>query len=133
MCFGQAYAKLVLFLYGGSTLANGIGPVLLQLHCMAILFLAVNGITECYAAATMNVSELNRFVCNYLFIFMRNILLKKYVHSYIILFVLFRYNVEMVILSVIFLFISLLFSSFLGGIGFILANCCNFTVRIIQW
>ncbi|VVC24560.1 Hypothetical protein CINCED_3A001858 [Cinara cedri] len=102
LCFGQAYAKLALFLYGGSALATGIGPVLLQLHCMAILFLAVNGITECYAAATMNVAELN------------------------------RYNMEMVILSVIFLFISLLFSTLLGGIGFILANCCNFTVRIIQ-
>lgn len=68
LCFGQAYAKLALFLYGGSTLATGIGPVLMQLHCMAILFLAVNGITECYAAATMNVAELNRSVCNYLFI-----------------------------------------------------------------
>ncbi|XP_025204613.1 protein RFT1 homolog [Melanaphis sacchari] len=102
LSFGQAYAKLVLFLYGGSTLATGIGPVLLQMHSLAILFLAVNGITECYAAATMNVAELN------------------------------KYNVEMVVLSVIFLFISLLFSTFFGGIGFIFANCCNFTFRIIQ-
>ncbi|XP_025416650.1 protein RFT1 homolog isoform X2 [Sipha flava] len=102
LSFGQAYAKLALFLYGGSALATGIGPVLLQLHCLAILFLAVNGITECYAAATMNVTELN------------------------------KYNMEMVVLSVIFLFISLLFSTLLGAIGFILANCCNFIFRIFQ-
>lgn len=62
LSFGQAYAKLALFFYGGSTLATGIGPVLLQLHSLAIMFLAINGITECYAAATMNVDELNKFV-----------------------------------------------------------------------
>lgn len=62
LTFGQAYAKLALFFYGGSTLATGIGPLLLQLHCLAILFLAINGITECYAAATMNVTQLNKYV-----------------------------------------------------------------------
>jgi oligosaccharide translocation protein RFT1 len=72
LSFGQAYAKLALFLYGGSALATGIGPVLLQLHCLAILFLAVNGITECYAAATMNVTELNKLVC-YFFLLSQNI------------------------------------------------------------
>lgn len=71
LSFGQAYAKLALFLYGGSALATGIGPVLLKLHCLAILFLAVNGITECYAAATMNVAELNKFVVCILFLFTR--------------------------------------------------------------
>lgn len=72
LSFGQAYAKLALFLYGGSTLAIGIGPVLLQLHCLAILFLAINGITECYAAATMNVAELNKFVCNLFYLLKYN-------------------------------------------------------------
>lgn len=70
--FGHAYAKLALFLYGGSTLVTGIGPVLLQCHCLAILFLAINGITECYAAATMNVAELNKFAYNYVFLLKLN-------------------------------------------------------------
>lgn len=73
LSFGQAYAKLALFFYGGSTLATGIGPVLLKFHCLAISFLAVNGITECYAAATMNVAELNKLV--FKFVFELNILL----------------------------------------------------------
>ncbi|XP_050543409.1 protein RFT1 homolog isoform X2 [Daktulosphaira vitifoliae] len=102
LSFGQAYAKLALYLYGGSALAVGIGPIILKMHCLSILFLAVNGIIECYAAATMNITELN------------------------------QYNVEMVYLSVIFIFISFVLSSFFGGLGFILANCCNFAFRIIQ-
>lgn len=62
LCFGQSYARLALFLYGGMKLASGLGPKLLRTHCIAILLMAVNGSTECYALSTMDKQALNRFV-----------------------------------------------------------------------
>lgn len=44
----------------------------------------------------------------------------------------FRYNYVMVLFSVSFLLISYLFTSFLGPVGFILANCVNMSARIIH-
>lgn len=44
----------------------------------------------------------------------------------------FRYNYIMVLFSVSFLFISYLLTSFLGPVGFILANCVNMSARIIH-
>lgn len=60
LCFGQAYARLVLLLYGGPTLADGLAPLLLRTHTLAILLLAINGTTECYALATMDTQQLDR-------------------------------------------------------------------------
>ncbi|CAH0389729.1 unnamed protein product [Bemisia tabaci] len=102
LCFGQAYSRLLLFLYGGSTFAQGVGPLLLRSHCMAILFLAINGITECYASATMSPTEIDKF------------------------------NHKMIYLSIMFLFFSWLFTKLLGSVGFILANCCNMMFRILH-
>ncbi|KAK7863336.1 hypothetical protein R5R35_009691 [Gryllus longicercus] len=102
LVFGQSYSKLLLFLYGGQTLITGPGPLLMRTHCLAVLFLAVNGITECYALATMNTSQLDRF------------------------------NYVMAGLSVSFLFVSWLFTTVFGGVGFIFANCCNMLARIIH-
>lgn len=62
LCFGQAYARLVLLLYGGSSLAEGLAPLLLRTHTLAILLLAINGTTECYALATMDTSHLDKSV-----------------------------------------------------------------------
>jgi len=59
LVMGQAYAKLVLLLYGGATLLDGPGPTLLRTHCLSILLLAVNGVTECFALATMNTQQLD--------------------------------------------------------------------------
>lgn len=59
-CFGQAYSRLALLLYGGPGLSEGLGPLLLRTHCLAILLLAINGTTECYALATMNTAQLDR-------------------------------------------------------------------------
>lgn len=60
LCFGQSYARFALFLYGGTKLASNLGPKLLKTHCLAILLMAVNGSTECYALSTMNTDKLNR-------------------------------------------------------------------------
>lgn len=61
LCLGQAYARLVLLLYGGTALAEGLAPLLLRAHCLSILLLAVNGTTECYALATMDTVHLDRY------------------------------------------------------------------------
>lgn len=60
--FGQGYAKMALFLYGGKNLAYGLGTKLLKTHCLAILLMAINGSTECYALSTMNTKEINKWV-----------------------------------------------------------------------
>ncbi|XP_063229918.1 protein RFT1 homolog [Bacillus rossius redtenbacheri] len=100
LVFGQSYATLLLALYGGARLARGPGPVLMRFHCLSVLLLAVNGITECYAFATMSTGQLD------------------------------RYNLLMAVLSVSFLFVSWALTTLLGGVGFILANCCNMAARI---
>ncbi|XP_034254900.1 protein RFT1 homolog [Thrips palmi] len=100
LVFGQAYSRLLLLLYGGSGLISGTGPLLLKTHCLSVFLLALNGITECYALATMDTKQLD------------------------------RYNYVMVWLSIGFLCISWAFTKLLGGVGFILANCCNMAARI---
>ncbi|KAJ9583564.1 hypothetical protein L9F63_022098 [Diploptera punctata] len=100
MIFGQSYSTLLLYLYGGHSLIIGPGPTLMRTHCFAILVLAINGITECYSFATMSTENLD------------------------------RYNYIMAILSVLFLVFSWALTNLLGGVGFILANCCNMVARI---
>jgi oligosaccharide translocation protein RFT1 len=58
--FGQSYSHLLLYLYGGESLIMGPGPTLMRTHCLAVLLLAINGITECYAFATMNTAQLDK-------------------------------------------------------------------------
>ncbi|CAI4226852.1 unnamed protein product [Auanema sp. JU1783] len=55
--FGVPYSKLAVWLYGGSLLADNGGAVLLSLYCFYILIIAINGITECFAMASMNNSQ----------------------------------------------------------------------------
>ncbi|XP_069693388.1 man(5)GlcNAc(2)-PP-dolichol translocation protein RFT1-like [Periplaneta americana] len=98
--FGQSYSHLLLFLYGGESLVLGPGPTLLRAHCLAVLLIAINGITECYAFATMNTAQLD------------------------------RYNRIMAMLSVLFLVVAWLLTRLFGGLGFILANCYNMAARI---
>ena len=100
LVFGQSYSRLLLYLYGGQNLAVGTGPMLMQVHCLAVLLLAVNGITECYSFATMNTLQLD------------------------------NYNYIMAVLSVLFLIFSWALTRLFGGVGFILANCCNMAARI---
>jgi len=100
MTFGYSYSRLLLFLYGGETLATSVGTMLLRAHCTAILFLAVNGITEAFGQSAMSKEQLT------------------------------WYNYAMVLLSIAFLGISWGLTYLLGGLGFILANCCNMATRI---
>lgn len=100
LVFGQSYSHLLLYLYGGESLIIGPGPTLMRTHCLAVLLLAINGITECYASATMNTAQLD------------------------------KYNYVMAILSVSFLLVSWLLTKAFGGVGFIVANCCNMAARI---
>lgn len=65
LCFGQSYARFVLFLYGGKTLASGLGPKLLRTHCLAVLLMAVNGSTEAYLQSTIDAPELNRYIIDF--------------------------------------------------------------------
>ncbi|KAK6025633.1 Rft protein, partial [Ostertagia ostertagi] len=55
--FGIPYSPLAVYLYGGHLLYDNGGAVLLSLYCIYLSILAVNGITECFAMATMSNSE----------------------------------------------------------------------------
>nr|XP_022903467.1 protein RFT1 homolog [Onthophagus taurus] len=101
--FGNSYSYTLLFLYGGTSLTEtNLPTVLLKCHCIAVLLLAVNGVTECYVFATMNNKQLD------------------------------RYNYLMVLFSISFLLLSYILTMFLGPVGFIFANCLNMAARIMH-
>lgn len=100
--FGFSYSHLVLHLYGGTTLTDGSGPLLMRTHCLAVCLMAINGVTEAYVFAAMSPQQLD------------------------------KYNGLMVILSCMFLFLSWILSRSVGSVGFILANCVNMILRIIH-
>jgi len=97
---GYSYSHLVLHLYGGHTLTDGAGPQLLRSQCLLILFLSVNGITECFARAAMSKGEIN------------------------------SYTRTMSFMSVVYLGLAFVLTKLLGPVGFVLANCCNMAIRI---
>uniref|UniRef100_A0A8B9G6L6 Protein RFT1 homolog n=1 Tax=Amazona collaria TaxID=241587 RepID=A0A8B9G6L6_9PSIT len=98
--FGYAYSQLALDIYGGSMLSSGTGPDLLRCYSLYVLFLAVNGVTECFTFASMCKEEVD------------------------------RYNFVMLALSFTFLCISYFLTHWHGSVGFILANCFNMGIRI---
>lgn len=99
--FGQSYSHTVLLLYGGADFVeDGLPENLLKWHCLAILFLAVNGITEGYMSATNTSKDID------------------------------KYNYLMAIFSISFLVLSYILTSFFGPVGFIFANCINMFCRI---
>ncbi|XP_011179901.1 protein RFT1 homolog isoform X1 [Zeugodacus cucurbitae] len=101
LTFGQSYSHTLLLLYGGADfVAGGLPEKLLQWHCLAIYFLAINGITEGYMFATNTSRDID------------------------------KYNYLMAIFSVSFLILSYILTSFLGPVGFIFANCINMFCRI---
>ena len=61
VAFGYAYAKLALDIYGGSVLSEGEGPWLLWSYCIYVMFLAVNGVSECFVFAAMAQEAVDRF------------------------------------------------------------------------
>uniref|UniRef100_A0A8C2T4V7 Protein RFT1 homolog n=2 Tax=Coturnix japonica TaxID=93934 RepID=A0A8C2T4V7_COTJA len=98
--FGCAFSQLALDIYGGSMLSSGTGPDLLRCYSLYVLFLAVNGVTECFTFASMCKEEVD------------------------------RYNFVMLALSFVFLCISYFLTRWHGSVGFILANCFNMGIRI---
>uniref|UniRef100_A0A803Y6L4 Protein RFT1 homolog n=1 Tax=Meleagris gallopavo TaxID=9103 RepID=A0A803Y6L4_MELGA len=98
--FGYAFSQLALDIYGGSTLSSGTGPDLLRCYSLYVLFLAVNGVTECFTFALMCKEEVD------------------------------RYNFVMLALSFTFLCSSYFLTRWHGSVGFILANCLNMGIRI---
>lgn len=98
--FGYAYSHLALDIYGGELLSNGAGPALLRCYSCYVLLLAINGVTECFVFAAMSKEEVD------------------------------RYNLVMLGLSASFLLLSYWLTWMFGGVGFILANCCNMALRI---
>lgn len=103
LVFGQSYAYTLLWMYGGeSFVASGLPVQLLRSHCLAIVLLAVNGVTECYTFATMTSAQLN------------------------------SYNYLMVFFSISFLIISYVLTYTFGPVGFIISNCINMFARIMH-
>eukprot|EP00095_Tigriopus_kingsejongensis_P004286 maker-scaffold722_size106786-snap-gene-0.26 protein:Tk04286 transcript:maker-scaffold722_size106786-snap-gene-0.26-mRNA-1 annotation:"rft1-like protein" len=98
--FGVSYSHLALHIYGGTLLSDGLGPTLLQAHCVYIMFLALNGISECYAFNVMSSESLS------------------------------KYNYWMAVMSGIFMFLAWGLATTFGPIGFVMANICNFSMRI---
>ncbi|XP_061418992.1 protein RFT1 homolog [Lethenteron reissneri] len=100
LTFGFSYSYLALDLYGGSLLSSSGGPVLLRWYSAYVLFLALNGITECFVFAAMKQSEVD------------------------------RYNMKLLVLSVVFLVLSYALTRAFGSVGFVLANCLNMALRL---
>lgn len=99
--FGQSYAGTVLLLYGGPEFVkDGLPETLLRWHSLAIVLLAVNGITEGFMFATNTSRDID------------------------------AYNWYMAGFSAIFLVLSYYLISLFGPVGFILANCTNMALRI---
>lgn len=64
--FGQSYAGTVLYLYGGEDFVAGGQPeVLLRWHSLAIVLLALNGITEGFMFATNTSKQINMYGMNF--------------------------------------------------------------------
>ena len=100
LIFGFNYSELALLIYGGHQLSESLGTTLLKWHCVYVLFIAINGITECFTFAAMNNKQIDAF------------------------------NKKMINISVIFLISSLAFTKWFGCQGFIMANCLNMAARI---
>ncbi|CAB4056670.1 GTPase-activating protein and VPS9 domain-containing protein 1 [Lepeophtheirus salmonis] len=98
--FGFSYSHFLLHLYGGINLSSGVGPFLLRTHCVLVLFLAINGVAECFVFAKMSQSEIDSF------------------------------NFKMICISGIFLSSAIVFVKIFGASGFIFANIFNFALRI---
>lgn len=98
--FGFSFSHMLLHLYGGTLLSSDVGPTLLRLHCFYILFLALNGISECYAFCVMTCEQVS------------------------------SYNLKMGTMTGFYLLLTWFFAKTLGPAGLTLANCCNFIMRI---
>jgi oligosaccharide translocation protein RFT1 len=106
-CFGQAYAWLLLQMYGGANLCAAPGPALLRAYCVYVLAMALNGILECFVTAVAPA----RYIAFY------NRLLLGF---------------SAVFVAAVFLFVTPTAAGGwgLGPLGLIAANCANMVLRI---
>ncbi|XP_043275965.1 protein RFT1 homolog [Venturia canescens] len=100
--FGQSYSSTLLWLYGGAKLTTSLPVLLLRAHCLAVLLLGINGVTECYTNATADSVTINKS------------------------------NLIMIYESAAFLCASYLLATWFGPVGFIFGNCVNMGLRIIH-
>ena len=94
------------------------GPMLLRWYCVYVLFLAVNGITECFMFAAMSQEQVDRYTS------------KKMMFKFWSSCSFPRYNGSMLVFSAVFLAAATLLTRYFGSVGFILANCINMSSRI---
>ena len=100
--FAQGYAELALNIYGGDVVSTEPGPTLLKSYAVYIIFLASNGVTECFMFAAMSAKQVA------------------------------DYNWWLMAFSIVFFAAAWGCTALLGSVGFIVANCINMAVRIIQ-
>ncbi|KAE9417605.1 hypothetical protein Angca_003647, partial [Angiostrongylus cantonensis] len=98
--FGVPYSPLAVSMYGGHLLYDSGGAVLLSLYCVYLSIMAINGITECFAMASMNNSQV------------------------------FSHGGFLLISAFAHLGFSFILCSYLNAAGFIVANCINMFFRI---
>ncbi|CAK9295818.1 unnamed protein product, partial [Gordionus sp. m RMFG-2023] len=106
--FGLAYSELALRLYMGSSSphSNQYDTInratsLLQLFCLYLFILGINGITECYTFAIYTKANIDNF------------------------------NKILIVLSLIFLMVATPLGRLLGPPGLVIANCLNISIRIV--
>ncbi|CAL4139689.1 unnamed protein product [Meganyctiphanes norvegica] len=99
--FGWSYSNLLLRIYGGETLSEGIGTPLMRTQCIFIVFLAINGITEAYTFAVMDDAQLG------------------------------FYNRLLIAFTILYVSSAVILSNYFGAIGFVIANSLNMSLRIV--
>lgn len=102
LVFGQSYSSTLLWIYGGDKFTEYLPVLLLRAHCLAVLLLGINGVTECYTNATADSATINKS------------------------------NLTMIYQSIIFLGASCILVYIFGPVGFILGNCINMSLRIFH-
>ncbi|KAH7729549.1 RFT1 protein [Aphelenchoides avenae] len=98
--FGIPYSEIVVRLYGGSLLADNGGGQMLSLYAFYLLCMAVNGITECFAFASMDRSQI------------------------------FSHGAFLLVTALAHLLLNVVLCSLFGASGFIVANALNMVTRI---
>jgi oligosaccharide translocation protein RFT1 len=101
IAFGIPYSRFLLNVYGGSNLTDGSGPSLLRFYCVYLLFLAVNGLTEAFAQATMSIEQLK------------------------------TYQKRITVFALLYLFVFYVLLRSIGIHGILVANCLNMSARIV--
>ncbi|KAI1725007.1 rft protein [Ditylenchus destructor] len=99
--FGIPYSKIVVQFYGAELLTENDGASLLSLYAIYLLFMAINGIVECFAFASMDATKI------------------------------FSHGAFLMVSSMIHIVSNVVLSYCIGAPGFIIANCLNTIFRIV--